>query len=332
MLILSAIVISVGLVISIFTIKITSSVESEMHTLNSELEHRVNDRTRDLSTSNQSLQETIQVLHDTKDQLMHAEKMASLGNLVAGISHEINTPLGMGVTSSSSLLEELNKIEKQFQGGSMKRSDLENFFSHAHQSGDILVSNLDRAVELIRSFKQIAVDQTSDDWRTVNFYTYFNEILLSLKPQFRHTSISVENCAEKDLRCVTHPGAIYQIISNLVINATLHAFGETDNGLIKLGARQVGSDIEITCNDNGQGIPEENIARIFEPFFTTKRGQGGTGLGLNIVYNIVITQLGGEISVTSIVGSGTTFTIKLPSDYLAVQPNNRIRPSLPDSR
>jgi signal transduction histidine kinase len=194
----------------------------------------------------------------------------------------------------------------------MKRSDLENFFEHAHKAGDILVKNLERAANLIRNFKQVAVDQSSDDWRCVNFRTYFDEILLSLQPQYKHTAIAIENCADENLQCLTHPGALYQIISNIILNALLHAFGDGRNGTIRVSAQLQGSEIEITCQDDGRGIPEQNIGRIFEPFFTTRRGSGGTGLGLNIVYNLVTTQLGGQINVASIAGSGTTFTIRFP--------------------
>ena len=312
MLLFSAIVILVGALISVFTIRRTGKAEKSLHELNMDLEQRVEERTHALSDANESLQGTIQVLQDTKTQLLHAEKMASLGNLVAGISHEINTPLGIGVTSATSLIDEVCKIEKQFQNDSMKRSDLEYFFAHAGKAGDMLTKNLERAANLIRNFKQVAVDQSSDDWRSVHFRTYFDEILLSLQPQYRQTAISVENCADENLKCFTHPGAIYQIISNMINNALLHAFGDGRNGTIRISATLRGSDIEITCQDNGRGIAEQNLGRIFEPFFTTRRGSGGTGLGLNIVYNLVTTQLGGQINVESIAGSGTTFTIRFP--------------------
>lgn len=325
-LILSVIVIIVGLFISIFTIKRTARAENALHQLNIELGQRVDERTRALSEANLNLHGTIQTLQDTKSQLIHSEKMASLGNLVAGISHEVNTPLGISVTSATSLIEEIGNIKKQFLDGSMKRSDLEVFFAHAHQAGNILINNLDRAANLIRSFKQVAVDQSSDDRRAINFYTYFDEVLLSLHPQYKHSSITVENCADKNLNGFTHPGAIYQIISNIVLNALLHAFDKDQTGTIKVCAKQDGANVEIICHDNGKGIAEEYVARVFDPFFTTKRGNGGTGLGLNIVYNLVTTQLGGEIKVESIPGTGTTFHIKFPmhftqAEHLPYHPN-----------
>jgi len=311
MLLFSAIVILVGALISVFTIRRTGKAEKSLHELNMDLEQRVEERTHALSDANESLQGTIQVLQDTKTQLLHAEKMASLGNLVAGISHEINTPLGIGVTSASSLIDEVGKIEKQFQNDSMKRSDLEYFFAHAGKAGDMLTKNLERAANLIRNFKQVAVDQSSDDWRSVHFRTYFDEILLSLQPQYRQTAISVENCADENLKCFTHPGAIYQIISNMINNALLHAFGDGRNGTIRISATLRGSDIEITCQDNGRGIAEQNLGRIFEPFFTTRRGSGGTGLGLNICKNLVEMH-GGVIGVESQEGLGSKFYFTLP--------------------
>lgn len=312
MLILSGIVIVVGAAISVFTIKRTSNAEQSLHKLNLELEQRVEDRTHSLSELNLNLAATIQTLRDTQKQFIQVEKMASLGGLVAGISHEINTPLGIGVTSASSLQEELVNIQKKFNDGSMKRSDLEHFFEHANLAGTILFNNMERARNLIHSFKQVAVDQSSDDWRLVEFHSYFSQILTSLRPKFKHTAVSIENDADKTVRAYTHPGAIYQIISNLILNALLHAYDEGQVGVICISAQRDGEFIELTCQDNGKGIDDQHIERIFEPFYTTRRGSGGTGLGLNIVYNLVTTQLGGVINVISKIGTGTTFTIRLP--------------------
>ncbi len=315
MLLLSGIVIVLGSVVSIYAIRKTSRAENSLHELNLELERRVEERTHALSEANQNLQDTIQALRDTQNQLVQAEKMASLGNLVAGISHEINTPLGIGVTSASSLQEEIVTIQKRFEAGSMKRSDLERFFAHANQASGMLLDNMERASSLIRSFKQVAVDQSSDDWRQVDFRAYFDQILTSLRPKFKHTDITVENCADAGLQSETHPGAIYQIISNLILNALIHAYDAGQAGSIRIGARRDGETIELTCQDNGKGIAEQHLGRIFEPFFTTRRGTGGTGLGLNIVYNLVTAQLGGQITVASQAGSGTIFTVRLPVQH-----------------
>lgn len=312
MLLLSGIVIAVGAVISIYTVRRTSNAEKSLHELNMELEQRVEDRTHTLSEVNINLEGTIQALRDTQRQLIQVEKMASLGSLVAGISHEINTPLGIGVTAASSLQEEIDNIQKLFENGNMKRSDLEHFFVHANQAGDMLFNNMERARNLIHSFKQVAVDQSSDEWRILELHSYFAQIITSLGPKFKQTAVTVENCADMDLQTYTHPGAIYQIISNLTLNALLHAYDEGQAGVICVGARRDGDFIELTCQDNGKGIAEQNLGRIFEPFFTTRRGSGGTGLGLNIVYNLVSTRLGGVINVVSEIGTGTTFTVRLP--------------------
>lgn len=312
MLLLSSIVIAVGAVISIYTVKRTTNAEKSLHELNLDLEQRVEDRTHTLSEVNINLEGTIQALRDTQRQLVQIEKMASLGSLVAGISHEINTPLGIGVTAATSLQEEIGNIQKLFESGSMKRSDLEHFFSHAHQAGDMLFNNMERARSLIHSFKQVAADQSSDEWRILELHSYFAQIITSLGPKFKQTAITVENCADMNLQTYTHPGAIYQIISNLILNALLHAYDEGQTGVIYVGAHRDGDFIELTCQDNGKGIDEQYIERIFEPFFTTRRGSGGTGLGLNIVYNLVSTRLGGVINVVSKIGTGTIFTIRLP--------------------
>lgn len=312
MLALSAIVIVLGLAVSAYTIRKTRQAEQALFETNEKLEQRVNDRTRALADANDSLQGTIGTLRDTQNQLIQAEKMASLGNLVAGISHEINTPLGIGLTSASSLQEEIDSIRKRFEDGSMKRSDLEHFFDHARQTSTILLSNMDRASNLIRSFKQVAVDQSSDDWRQIDMHAYFEEVLTSLRPKLKHARVTVKNGADNDLQIYTLPGAIYQIISNLILNALIHAYDEDQQGTITLGATRKGEHIEMTCRDDGNGIAEQHLGRIFEPFYTTRRGAGGTGLGLNIVYNLVTAQLNGQISVASQTGSGTTFTVRVP--------------------
>ena len=315
MLALSGIVIAIGIAVSIYTIKKTRRAEETLLKMNNELEDRVSDRTQALSETNQNLQGTIQTLRSTQDQLIQAEKMASRGNLVAGISHEINTPLGIGVTSASSLQEEIGSIRKQFEDSSMKRSDLARFFEHADQASGILLTNLERASSLVRGFKQVAVDQTSDDWRMVDFHAYFEQILTSLQPKFKHTNITAENCADAGLLTHTHPGAIYQIISNLILNALTHAYEPGQPGVIHIGACRDGNHIKLSCQDNGKGIAEHHLGRIFEPFFTTRRGAGGTGLGLNIVYNLVTSQLNGQIDVSSQIGSGTLFTVRLPIQH-----------------
>jgi len=265
-----------------------------------------------LIEANQNLSRTIATLRDTQSQLVQSEKMASLGALVAGISHEINTPIGIGVTSATTLQEEFKMLSRAFDGGTLKRSSLERFIAHGLNGCDILVNNLLRAAELIRSFKQVAVDQSSDEWRHLNLHDYIDEIILSLKPRFKGSAVQVFNVSNRHLTIRTHPGAIYQILSNLLLNALIHAFELRQPGTIRISAEQVGEAIQLDLADDGKGISPEIEDRIFDPFFTTRRGAGGSGLGLHIVYNLVAGTLGGVIHLAKKEGPGTTFRIRFP--------------------
>lgn len=278
-----------------------------------QLESKVRERTLELEQTNCELQQTILDRRTAQEQLIQAEKMASLGNLVAGISHEINTPVGVGLTAVTSLAEEVVKMQQLFATNGLRKSDFQHFIDHAAQACAILEGNLSRASDLIRSFKQVAVDQGSEEWRTIHLHAYFEEILLSLRPKLKRRPIEVHNEADPDLLIFTHPGAIYQIVSNLILNSLTHAFHEEQSGTITLRAVEQGGQIGIDYTDNGSGIPAPNLAHIFDPFFTTRRGSGGSGLGLNIVYNLVTNSLKGTIEVQSQPNQFTTFQIKIPN-------------------
>jgi signal transduction histidine kinase len=279
--------------------------ELALRELNETLEQRVLDRTQELSRSLASLRET-------QAQLVQSEKMASLGGLVAGISHEINTPLGIGVTSATTLQEEFRSLRQAFEDNTLKRSTLERFISHGLNGCDILVTNLLRAAELIRSFKQVAVDQSSDDWRVINLHEYIDEIIVSLKPRLKSSRVQVLNESNGQLVLRTHPGAIYQILSNLVLNALIHAYAPDQPGTIRIRAERVGQDIELDVADDGKGVPADIQDRIFDPFFTTRRGTGGSGLGLHIVFNLVSGTLAGGIQLVKNASQGATFRIRFP--------------------
>jgi PAS domain S-box-containing protein len=286
--------------------------EAQLKELNAKLEERVMERTQDLQEANINLQVNIDYLHKATNQLIQSEKMASLGSLVAGISHEVNTPLGIGVTSASSLQEEVNILKAEFEAGSMKRSTLEAFIAHASQASNILMSNLQRASDLIRSFKQVAVDQSSEESRSINLHDYVDEILSSLHPRLKHTALRVKNECDGNIGLHTHPGALYQIITNLVLNSLVHGYSEDQPGVLSIKAHRMADDIVLEYEDDGKGIAEQDLKRIFDPFFTTKRGQGGSGLGLNIVYNLVNSILNGKVEVESSLGVGTKFKIVFP--------------------
>jgi len=288
--------------------------ENKIIQLNEELEDRVKQRTEELQETNTALQASFDVLKQTQNQLIESEKMAALGGLVAGISHEINTPVGVSVTAASHLQYKIKQYIQQYQGNTLTREDFELFIDTAQNSSQLILDNLDRAASLIRSFKQIAVDQTHDEARRFNLKTYLSEILLSLQPELKkYQPSTVINCVD-DLELHSYPGVISQIITNLVMNSLIHGFED-------MGKQQKHINIDITSSsqlvtlcyrDNGKGISTDHANKIFEPFFTTKRNQGGSGLGMHIVYNLVSQTLGGSITCQSQSGEGIFFQITIP--------------------
>ncbi|KAM3102922.1 ATP-binding protein [Phormidesmis sp. 146-12] len=260
----------------------------------------------------QQLEQTLYNLQQAEAQLIQTEKMAALGGLVAGIAHEINTPIGIGVTAASLLVEKTTAFSDSFRRNTMKRSDLEKFLALAQQSSQMTLTNLNRAAQLIQSFKQVAVDQSSESRRVFNFRAYLEEVLLQLSPIVKTTTHLIEVQGDRHLTLNSYPGAFSQIVTNLVMNSLLHAYSPGEQGHITLRFEQIEEQIIFEYADDGQGIPLENLSKIFEPFFTTKRGQGGSGLGLHIVYNLVTQKLGGKIQCESRPSMGAKFIIKLP--------------------
>jgi len=263
------------------------------------------------------LQDQIEELHRTQDELIENEKMASLGRLVAGVAHEINTPLGIGVTAASHLDEIFVKIERSMQAN--ESPETAKSLASARRCVQLILSNLDKAAQLVRSFKQVAVDQTSEVRRVVAMSAFLNEVLTSLHPRLKATRLRVEIDCDETLEMDTLPGALYQIISNLVLNSVVHAFDDGQAGQIRVSAAHISDGFEIAVSDDGKGMPEDVRLRVFEPFFTTRRGSGGTGLGLHLVYNLVVKLLGGTIGCTSIQGEGTRFVIRLPSTAASIE-------------
>lgn len=270
-----------------------------------ELEREVAERTRELS-------QVLDNLKATQRQLVEAEKMASLGGLVAGVAHEINTPVGVGVTAASLLEEKTATFRNLYENGQMKRSDLEKYLDLAGQTSQMVLSNLHRAAELIQSFKQVAVDQSSEERREFRVKAYLEEVLLSLRPKLKRTHHTIEINGDDNLTLDSYPGVFAQIVTNLVMNSLIHAYGPEDQGQLTFDFKQANGCFIFEYADNGRGIPKENLGKIFDPFFTTKREQGGSGLGLHIVYNLVTQKLGGTIRCESELGVGTTFIIEAP--------------------
>lgn len=286
--------------------------EEEVRLINDELEERVKLRTSELSQTNTELHDALERIERTQNHLVNVEKMAALGELVAGVAHEINTPVGVAVTGASFLRERTRQVMEAFESGQLKKSDLDTYIKLAAESSRMLMNNLERAAELVQSFKKVAVDQSSEAMRVFRIVEYTNEVLLSLRPKLKQTRHLVEVEGAEDLEVESYPGLFSQIITNLIINSLVHAFESNEGGRMVLRYELIDGELVFTYTDNGKGIPAENLGRIFDPFFTTRRGRGGSGLGLHILYNIVSGRLGGTIDCKSVIGEGTTFQMTLP--------------------
>jgi signal transduction histidine kinase len=249
-------------------------------------------------------------LQDTQSKLIATEKMASLGTLVAGVAHEVNTPLGVGVTMSSTLSSNMKTFINEVKTGVLSRSKLERFESESLQSFELLENSLQHAAELIHSFKQVAVDQTSSKRREFNLLETLNEISQTLHHKIKRTNIKYSIEGSDDIILDSYPGPLGQVITNLFNNALLHGFEGQEEGEIVIRCSLLGNEARILFSDNGIGVNEDNLSKIFDPFYTTKLGKGGSGLGLNIVHSIITNLMGGAIHVESRIG--TTFEIKLP--------------------
>jgi C4-dicarboxylate-specific signal transduction histidine kinase len=287
--------------------------EVELERLNHELESRVRDRTEDLHRTNRDLQKSLDELQRAQEQLINAEKMAALGGLVAGVAHEINTPLGIGVTAASHLEQETRRLGLQLEDGSLTKEGLAAFRQLALESAQLILRNLMRADKLVRSFKQVAVDQSNEDRRKIDLAVYLQEILTSLAPALKKTPYRMQADCPEGLVFETYPGAIYQVVANLVMNSLLHGFHERPEGRIELEARREGNEVVLDYRDDGRGMADDVRKRIFEPFFTTRRGEGGSGLGLHIVWNLATQRLGGSIACDSEPGKGTHFQLRVPA-------------------
>ncbi len=288
--------------------------ENEICNLNEFLEERVESRTKELASANAELTAAMERLSQAQEHLIQSEKMASLGSLVAGVAHEINTPVGIGVTAASHLEDKTKAMVEAFNAGALKRTALEDFLGTCDESTRMILTNLRRASDLIRSFKQVAVDRSTEERRCFRLRDYLEQVLLSLKPQLKKTAILVDLVCDPELDINSYPGAFSQIVTNLVLNALQHAFDPGQAGHVSLSLSLEQDRLRFIFSDDGKGIAPENLPRIFEPFFTTYRQKGGSGLGLSIVYNLVTRTLGGTILVSSTPGQGATFTICLPLD------------------
>jgi two-component system, NtrC family, sensor kinase len=270
-----------------------------------------------LEKKSNALEQAINDLKMMQDKLVEAEKMSALGTLVAGIAHEINTPVGTSITLASTLGDETAKLMKTLADGQLKRSEFKAYLDIAAEASNLLLANLNRAGELVQSFKQVSVDQANLDQRTFRIVPYLEEVAISLSPHLKKTTHTLTVSGNDQIEIDSYPGAIAQIATNLVTNSLNHAFSLKQHGQMKFEITLKVNHLLITYRDNGCGIPVENLNKVFNPFFTTARSQGGTGLGLHIVYNLVTQTLNGQIDVSSEVNKGTSFQIILPLSTLS---------------
>lgn len=292
--------------------------QKELHQENENRQYIENE----LRKRNNELAESNQILQMAKDQLIDSERMASLGGLVAGIAHDVNTPLGVGVTAASFLQERLRALESAFEEKSLTGKTMQQFIGEAQQTSTLLLNNLNRASDLIASFKQVAVDQTSEAVREVNLKHYMQEVIHSLAPNFKNTQHQITVECEEHLNIICAPGAIAQIFTNMIMNSLIHGFEDQKSGMITVNISRQDDKVVIDYQDNGKGMPSRLISKHFDAFYTTKRGKGGSGLGTHIMYNLVTQALAGDISVESDVGKGLQYHIVFPVDSTPTNQTN----------
>jgi len=281
--------------------------------LNASLELRVQARTSELAKRNDDLDRMLEHLSVARDELVQSAKLASLGALVAGVAHELNTPIGNGLMVATSLDERI-RVFKEAMQTNPRRATMEHFVEDLTEAADILAHSLQRAATLVASFKQVAVDQTTSQRRRFDLLETIDEIATSLRPTLKHSGCSVVLPEQRvPVELDSYPGPLGQVLANLINNCIVHGYGEGASGAIHIDVRADGDDfVCLDVRDEGRGIAPQYLDRVFDPFFTTRLGHGGSGLGLHIVHNIVVHSLGGKISVKSQLGQGTVFSLRLP--------------------
>ncbi|MCJ8338066.1 MAG: PAS domain-containing sensor histidine kinase [Pseudomonadales bacterium] len=275
--------------------------------LNLHLKDRINAAIKEL-------QDSVDTLSETQSQLVESKKMAALGSLVSGVAHEINTPLGVCITASS-LLETLTEsLQLKFDDDSLSHNNLKRYLDESEHCSRLISFNLSRAADLVQNFKQIAVDQSGEYLRSYNLKRYIQGILNTLLPKLKDTSFEINLCCVDELEIYGDPSVLTQILTNLVMNSLCHGFENATSGMINITVLRMGNSVQLIYRDSGCGISSENLDKIYEPFFTTKRASGSSGLGLNMVYNLVTQALAGSIVCHSELNKGTQFTIEFPCE------------------
>ncbi|OMH33801.1 hypothetical protein BGP75_12490 [Motiliproteus sp. MSK22-1] len=288
----------------------TIMLEDKVRRRTGELEQALNK----LDVTNAALEKSLQTLQQTQQQLVESEKMAALGQLVAGIAHEINTPVGIGVTAMSHLSDATINIESLLHSGSLTKGALERYISEMKEGGTLVLSSLTRADKLVQRFKQTAADQATHEKRQFCLDRLIEITCDSLKQTLIEKQVHVSITGESMIQINSYPGAVTQVITNLMMNSLNHAFDGVEEGLIEIDIRRNERQIELIYADNGRGINKDIVDHIFEPFYTTYRGKGGAGLGLHISYNLCQKVLGGHLEYIDSESAGTRFLLTFPVD------------------
>ncbi|AIB11364.1 histidine kinase [Azospirillum argentinense] len=288
-------------------VRVSDRLQAQIGSANQELERR-----------RQEAEGALADLREAQEAMVRAEKLASLGALVAGVAHEINTPVGIAVSCASHLSDATAGLRRRAQSGELSKADFSRYLATATDTSALILTNCERAAKLIASFKQVAVDRASAERRAVNLNRYIQETLVSLEPKLRQGRHTISVSCPDGLVVDSYPGALSQILTNLVMNSVTHAFVDAQGAEGQGGALSVTVDepepgtVRLVYTDDGRGIPADHLPRIFDPFFTTRRGEGGSGLGLHIVHNLAVGALKGTIAVSSAPGQGTRFVLTFP--------------------
>ena len=299
-------------------VQVDIHVKNELATLGrsfNEMAKDVQQKSKELQLANDTLEGKVkkrtQDLQSAQKKLILSEKMASLGQLVAGVAHEINTPLGNCVTALSFNADTLEELKRKYADQKLTATDFRQFLSSSSESMQLMEKNLMRAAELMRTFKNVAVSQSVEEVSSFRLKQHIEEVLLTLNPQMRHSKIDVSIDVDEGIEVKSFAGAYYQLMSNLILNSVRHAFPDK-KGHISIKIEKQAEALYFSYSDDGAGMDPQTLNKIFDPFFTTKRGAGGTGLGMYMIYNIVTQLLGGSIKASSVQGEGTQFEILLP--------------------
>jgi len=288
------------------------AIEGELRTLNIDLEKRVEDRTLELAHRNDELGLSLDRLQKTQQQLVQSEKLAGLGSIVAAVAHELNTPLGNCIVIASTLGDRTRKFLELIESGKIRRSDLQAYADTVQEGMQLLQRGLRRSADLVTNFKRVAVDQSSAQRRDFELKETIEGVVALMNSTLRKTPYKIQVDISPDIHMDSYPGPLEQIISNLIDNAVLHGFNGRDFGTITLRAVAESTNVRLIFNDDGVGMSDDVLRHVFDPFFTTRFGQGGSGLGMSISYNLATGPLEGSIEVASSVGLGSTFTMLLP--------------------